>query len=153
MLIIKSDLNLLDRMSVEYTTDLLASGVQGTWVTINSSNKAEISTTSGASGLSFAVFNESNADGTQGYSPDTSASGKVTLLNGPYRAVTSEVAPAAYAALSIGDPVMAGDDGKLVVVPDTVAGAKAVVGYVKQKITTLTHRGTTYTNVIEYVAK
>jgi tRNA G37 N-methylase TrmD len=153
MLVIKSDLNLLDRMSVDYSTDLLNSGVQGTWCTIDANNKAVITTTSGAAGLSFAVFSESNADGTQGWAPDVAASGKVTLLSGTYRAVTDQISEATYDAVSVGDALAAGDGGKLIAAPATAAGAMALVGWVKRKYTTYAHRGASYTKVIEYVTR
>lgn len=149
MLVMKTDVTLLDRMTVAYADDLLASGVQGTWAAVNSSNKAAITTTATIIGASYAVWSESYADGTQGWAPEVAASGKVTLLNGKYRAVTDQVSSATYASASVGSALAAGDNGKLVAAPDTATGAKATVAYVKRKIASFTHRGTTYTEVLE----
>ena len=149
MLRVISDLTLCDRITKEYEAGVAASGVAGMWVTLNSSDKFDLTTSGAATGLSFQIWNESNRDGTIGYTPDVAAIGKVTVLKGGYRALTNQILAASYSSCSVGSALMAGDDGLLQVVPDTAAGAKATIAYVAKKHGSVTYLGTTFTNVVE----
>jgi len=153
MLRVISDLTLCDRITKEYEAGVAASGVAGTWVTLNSSNKFDLTATSTPTGLSYQIWNESNRDGTVGYSPDVAAIGKVTVLKGGYRALTDQIDSSAYSAASVGDALMAGDEGKLVAAADSADGAKATVAYVAKKHGSVTYLGTTFTNVVEIYVK
>ena len=149
MLRVISDLTLCDRITREYEAGVAASGVAGIWVTLNSSEKFDLTATSTATGLSYMVWNESNRDGTVGYSPDVAAIGKVSVLKGGYRALTDQIESSAYSAASVGDALMAGDDGLLVAASDDADGAKATVAYVAKKHGNVTYLGTLFTNVVE----
>jgi hypothetical protein len=145
MLKILSDLNLVHRITKEYHDSVSASGVSGTWVTIDSDNKF-IMTTATVTGHSYPIWNESNRDGTLGFTPDVAAITKVTVLFGKLRAVTDQVTD--YASMAIGDPLVA-VSGKLTKYTDGT-DEEAVVAYCSRKIASLTHLGTTFTNVIEF---
>jgi hypothetical protein len=153
MLRVISDLTLCDRITREYEAGVATSGVAGMWVTLNSSNKFDLTTSGAATGLSYQVWNESNRDGTVGFTPDVGAIGKVTVLKGGYRALTNQILSGDYSSSSVGDALIAGDDGLLQAAPNTVAGAKATIAYVTQKLGSVTYLGTTYTNVVEIHVK
>ena len=153
MLRVISDLTLCDRVTKEYEAGVVASGVAGTWVTLNSSDKFDLTATSSPTGLSFQIWNESNRDGTVGYSPDVAAIGKVTVLKGGYRAITDQIDSTVYGSASVGDALMAGDEGKLVAASNDAAGSKATVAYVAKKWGSVTYLGTTFTTVVEVYVK
>jgi hypothetical protein len=148
MLRVISDLTLCDRFDREYEAGVATSGVAGMWVTLNASNKFDLTSTS-ETGLSYQIFNESNRDGTAGFTPDTGATGKVTVLKGSYRAQTDQIDATAYGAASVGDPLMADDGGVLIAATNDATGSKATVAYVSRKLGSVTYLGTTYTNVVE----
>jgi len=149
MLRVISDLNLCDRITKEYESGVATSGVAGMWVTVNASDKFDLTATSTATGISYQIWNESNRDGTVGFTPDVAAIGKVTVLKGGYRALTDQIESSAYTAATVGAALMAGDDGLLVAAADTAAGAKATKAWVAKKHGSVTYLGTTFTNVIE----
>jgi hypothetical protein len=149
MLRVISDLTLCDRITREYEAGVVASGVCGTWVTLTANEKFDLTATSTPTGLSYMIWNESNRDGTVGYSPDVAAIGKVTVLKGGYRALTDQIDPTAYGAASIGDALMAGDEGLLIAASADAAGSQATVAYVAKKHGSVTYLGTLFTNVIE----
>jgi len=153
MLRVISDLTLCDRFDKEYEAGVATSGVAGMWVTLNSSGKFDLTATSTATGLSYQIWNESNRDGTAGFSPDVGATAKVSVLKGSYRAQTDQIESSAYTAASVGDALMAGDDGLLVAASDDADGAKATVAWVTAKLGSVTYLGTTYTNVVEIHVK
>jgi len=146
MLKIISDLTLVQRVTREYESDVTTSGVAGSWVTLNSSNKFTL-TDSTANGLSYCVWAESNRDGTVGFSPDIAASEKISVLFGLHRAVTDQVNSTDYGSFSVGDALVA----KVGVLAAMSAGEEhTVVAYVAQILGTVTHLGTSFSNVIEY---
>lgn len=149
MLRVISDLTLNDRITKEYEAGVAASGVAGIWVTLNSSDKFDLTVTSTPTGLSYQIWNESNRDGTIGYTPDIAAIGKVTVLKGGYRALTDQIESSAYGSASVGDALMAGDDGLLIAASSDAAGSQATVAYVAKKHGSVTYLGTTFTNVVE----
>jgi hypothetical protein len=149
MLRVISDLTLDDRVTKEYEAGVATSGIAGIWVTLNASDKFDLTTSGSATGLSYQVWIESNRDGSPGFTPDAAAIGKVTVLKGSYRALTNQILSADYDSCSIGDALIAGDAGLLQAAPNTVAGAKATVAYVAKKHGSVTYLGTTYTKVVE----
>lgn len=147
MLKVISDLTLVQRITREYESDITASGVAGTWVTLSSSNKFTFTDASTPVGLSYVVWAESNRDGTVGFSPDVAASSKISVLFGLHRAVTDQVNSSDYASFTVGAPLVA----KAGVLAAMSAGEEhAVVAYVAQILGTVTHLGTSFTNCIEY---
>jgi hypothetical protein len=152
MLRVISDLTLCDRITREYEAGVATSGVAGMWVTLNASNRFDLTTTS-ETGLSYQICNESNRDGTVGFTPDVGAIGKVTVLKGGYRALTDQIESSAYSSASVGDPLMADENGLLIASTSDAAGSQATVAYVAQKLGSVTYLGTTYTNVVEIHVK
>jgi hypothetical protein len=89
-----SDIKLLDRFDL-VSEDVIVSGFQGSWVNRNSDNKAVLIADAGwssALGVAYPVWTEENRDGTQGFTPDTAQTTKVTVLSGPHRALTDRYA-------------------------------------------------------------
>lgn len=85
-----SDLSLLLRKDLDVSdasNDVLASGVSGTWVTYNG---AYLKRTTAATKLAWPVWNESNRNGTVGWTPDVMNSKKVSVLVGKYFATTDQ---------------------------------------------------------------
>ncbi len=152
MLRVISDLTLCDRITREYEAGVATSGVAGMWVTLNASNKFDLTTTD-ETGLSYQIWNESNRDGTVGFTPDVGAIGKVTVLKGGYRALTDQIESSAYSSASVGDPLMADADGLLIAASGDYQGSQATVAYVAQKLGSVTYLGTTFTNVVEIHVK
>lgn len=90
MFLVLSDLALVTRkdLSIDSTTSILASGLQGTWVTISGTGNAFLP--NGATALAWPVFNESQRDQTVGkWAPDVLNTKKVTILAGKYFARTT----------------------------------------------------------------
>lgn len=83
-----SDLKMLERFDLE-VTDVIASGYQGSWVTIES-GKAKLTSTQAGVSLAYPVWTEELRTGAQGYSPDTVETSKVTVLSGRHRALTDQ---------------------------------------------------------------
>jgi len=143
MLEILSDLNRSNRMVKVATDGVIASGVNGTWVTLNASDEAAFPT--GATRLAFPIWTESRRDGTVGWTPDVAASGnKVTIMDSYLRALTDQVT--SYATLALGDMLTVGTDGKLVVTTD----AAEKVAIVMKKHDSFVGVSTTFTNCIEF---
>ncbi len=152
MLRVISDLTLCDRITREYEAGVATSGVAGMWVTLNASNKFDL-TSSSETGLSYQIWNESNRDGTVGFTPDVGAIGKVTVLKGGYRALTDQIESTAYGNASAGTALMADADGLLIVSTSDYQGSQATVAYVARKLGSVTYLGTTFTNVVEIHVK
>jgi hypothetical protein len=90
MFLVLSDLALLTRkeISIDATTGILASGLQGTWVTVSGTGNAFLP--NGATKLAWPVFNESQRDQTVGkWAPDVLNTKKVTVLAGSFFARTT----------------------------------------------------------------
>lgn len=135
---ILSDLSLLLRKDLDVSdalNDVLLSGVSGTWVTYNG---AYAKRTSAATKFAWPVFNESNRNGTVGWTPDVNNSKKVTVLVGKYFAQTDQF----NNTPSVGDALDVTASGKL------VAGSSAPVAYVTKASTAISYFGRTI-NVIE----
>ncbi len=148
-----SDLNLCERVTREYAGTLDETATSGTWVTIDSDGKFAASG-SGENGLTFPIWTEGNRDGTAGFTPDVTATGKLTVLHGKFRAITDQIASASYDSVSVGDPVVV-KSGQLAVLSGTptASEAAAIVGYVSAKHATVTHLGTTFTKCVEIYSR
>jgi len=145
MLKLLSDLKRANRFDKTATAGALASGVTGTWVTLNSSDEFDLP--SGATRLAFPVWSESNRDGTVGWTPDIAATGKLTVFDGYMRAITDQVAD--YAGLAQGDNLTVNSAGKLA----KTTAAVTSVGVVMRKVASITLLGTTFTNCVEFTTK
>lgn len=140
MLRILTNLNLLNRFDVDATAALLAAGVTGTWVS-KEGDEIDLPTVSGAHVM--VVWTESNRDGTVGFTPDVTATGKLTVLQGPFRALTDQYS----GTPAVGNPLVAlPTDGKLGV--DLTPGDSYVVGYCTKAAHSIEHLGSSHT-VIE----
>ena len=127
-------------------SDVYASGYAGSWVTLDANGYAKLNTSS--TGPAFMVWNESNRDGSQGWSPDIKKSKKITTLVGKGLFVTTDRVkgtPAVGAAL-IGDP---SNPGFLKV--SVAAAGENILGYVLKASYSLVHMGTTYATVWDIV--
>lgn len=101
MLEILSTLDKLIRVDVTATSWALNSGVTGTFVKINGANGA---TRPAAGEWALPIWNESSrTDAVGAFTPDTNATGKVTLLYGKLHAKTDQFSgtPAAGDKLSV----------------------------------------------------
>jgi len=144
-----SDLNLCERVTREYG-NIGTSATSGTWVTLDSNGKFE-ATGSTATGLSFPIWSEGNRDGSPGFTPDVEATGKITVLNGHFRAVTDQIDPAyVTGGIAVGDALVS-KSGVL-----TKAGSgeeAAVVGYVSADLGSVDYLGVTFSDCIEFYSK
>jgi len=142
MLKLLSDLKRANRFDKTATAGLIASGVTGSWATLDSNDKLDLP--AAATKLAFPIWTESNRDGTVGWTPDVGATGKLTVFDGYLRAITDQVTD--YAGLAIGDLLTVDSSGKLA---KTTDGTKDVA-VVMRKAGSVTVLGTTYTNCIEF---
>lgn len=145
MLKLLSDLKKANRFDKTATAGVLASGVTGTWVTLDGNDDFDLP--SGATRLAFCVWTESNRDGTVGWTPDVTGTGKLTGFDGYLRAITDQVA--GYDALSQGDNLTVNSDGKLAKTTD----ATEMIAVVMRKIDSVAYLGKTYTDCIEFTTK
>lgn len=141
MLRILTNLNLLNRFDVTAVAGLLASGVTGSWVS-KSGDNIDLPATQGD--YAMVVWTESNRDGTVGFTPDVTATGKLTVVQGPFRALTDQF----NSTPSVGDLMVAGVNGKLYTDNTALASNYRVVGYCTKASFTLNHLGSDHT-VIE----
>ena len=145
MLRMLTNLNLVHRFDVTAAVGLLASGYTGTWVGGNTTTLDYVAAAGDwAMGV---VWNESNRDGTAGFTPDTRAvasggTGKLTAVYGKFRALTDQFTgtPAVGAALYVATT------GTL----STTAGNGVIVARCTKASHSITHLLTAHT-VIEYV--
>jgi len=145
MLKLLSDLKRANRFDKSATAGVIASGVTGTWVTLDSNDNFDLP--SSANRLAFPIWTESNRDGTVGWTHDVGATGKLTVFDGYLRAITDQVYD--YASLAQGDLLKVTTAGKLTKTTD----ATEMVAVVMRKIDSITVLGTTYTNCIEFTTK
>lgn len=143
---ILSDLSLLLRKEVDCSdslNDVLASGVSGTWITLDSSGYGV--RTSGAVEMAWPVFNESKRDQTAGgWTPDVLNSKKVTVVAGKYFARTDQ-----YSGVAAVGPLKTGSNGLLV---NAVEGsATNVVAYCVKAPYSYNYLGNTLTCIDIYV--
>ena len=150
---IMSDLNLCDRITRPYASAIIATAKSGMFLTLNASEELDFVTSDGASGAAYPIWVEGNRDGTVGFSPDVTATGKLTVLKGGARFLTDQVTN--YAGLAIGESVVAGANGTLVeYAAVTHSGIEGnVVGWILAKHDTVTYLGTTFSNVVEVHTK
>jgi hypothetical protein len=144
MLEILTDINKLNMFELE-SDNVLDSGYQGSWATYDANGRAALTTTS--TSLAFPVWNESARAGTVGsFSPDTTATGKVTLLQGKMKAVTDQFSNY-RGTLAIGSPLTVYSGG---VLAKGTVGTDAIVGYVTGTNASYSYLGTTF-SVIEFI--
>lgn len=139
MLDIMSSLTNLTR--IEYTASawLLASGVTGTWVKLSGDNAARPS----SGDYAFPVFTESSRTNAVGsFTPDVTATGKVTVLYGKLHARTDQFTGTPVA----GDKLSVSANGVLQV----EAGSGNIVAVCTRASATFSKLNKNYT-VIEYV--
>ena len=151
MLRLTTDLIKPQPLDMETIAGWVNSGYQGTWVTLNSSNKLVRTTVQAASGITpaWAVWTESKykkeSDGA-GYTPDATQTLKLTVLIGHYRALTDQY-DTDGGAPAIGSYLGASTSGKLTVISGAPP-AKAVAQCIKVAAA-YDVRGVSYT-MIEY---
>lgn len=141
MLRLLSNLNLLNRFDVTATAGLLASGVTGSWAAKSGDT---IDLPAAAGDYAMVVWTESNRDGTVGFTPDVTATGKLTVLNGNFRALSDQFT----GTPSVGDALGVGTDGKLVTDSTAMANERRIVGYCTKASHSIEHLGSSHT-VIE----
>ena len=89
----------------------LASGVTGSWVTLDSSGNATLTTA--ATGLAWPIWNESYRDGSIGsFTPDVVNAKRVSVIVGKIFATTDQFTNSP--SISKGDALTTGASGKLV---------------------------------------
>jgi hypothetical protein len=139
MLKLLSDLNLCQRVEIS-STSVFATAVQGTWVQPDAT--API-----AGGAGFPIWTESNRDDTVGWTPDTEATGKLTILVGTHRAITDQYSDGGN--IAIGTELRLDTSGLLC--PAT-PGTHHVVAIAETAVDTdYEYLGTTYSGVITYI--
>lgn len=142
MLQILSSLNLVTRMDLTASAGVLASGVTGTWVAIDSADHVDFPSVSGV--IAFPIWSESNRDGSAGFSPDIHSTGNVTVIYGKLRGVTDQFA----GSPAVGDALYVNTSGKL-----SAAGSDStnvVVAYCTKASHSVTYLSTPFT-AIEFV--
>lgn len=116
----------------------LASGVTGTWVTLDSSGNATLTTA--ATGLAWPIWNESYRDGTVGaFTPDVVNSKRVSVIVGKIFATTDQFVAA---GIGLGDPLATGANGKLV---KATIGTDPIVAYCTKLSYSVNYFGVTRT--------
>lgn len=125
--------------------EVYVSGYSGSWVTLDSNGYAVL-TNANTQGLAWPVWNESNRNGTQGWSPDVKQAGSVTVFFGKVRFITDRY----YGSPALGDPLcpsaQAGYKGCLETA--TIGSTDAVVAWCRKAPYSYTHFGNVI-NVIE----
>jgi hypothetical protein len=135
-----SDLTMVLRkefnLAVTGAGQVLSSGVLGSWVTLDSSGNAYLTT--GATGLAYPVWNESYRDGTIGaFTPDVVNSKRITVICGKIFATTDQFT----GTPSRGDPLCTAAGG--VLGTNSSLSTQATVAYCVKPSYTLTYFGKT----------
>jgi len=149
-----SDLNLVNRFDADAASQVLASGVSGSWVCYKSSGKVDFPESVAEANGAFMVWTESDRDGTGGkFTPDVTETSKLSILSGAgLRGITDQVA--SYGGTSVGSLLYADTAGKLAVVATgTNAQVAAAVAVCTKKHASLTVLGTTFNSCIEFITK
>ncbi|MCK5613638.1 hypothetical protein KAR91_67860 [Candidatus Pacearchaeota archaeon] len=143
MLRMLTSLNLVSRYDITATAGLLASGVTGSWVSKLGDNIDLPGTQGDQAQL---VWTESNRDGTVGWTPDVTNTGKLTVLTGKtVRALTDQFS----GTPAVGDAFVAGVNGKLYVNNSAADTNLSVVAYCTKASHVIEHLGRNHT-VIEF---
>lgn len=106
-----------NRFDVDVADGVITSGIEGLWVAPQTTGKYDFEA---AAAAAFAIFTESNNDGTVGFTEDAVYLKKVAVVSGTYRALTSQfdgtptagqflktAATGKLAVASTGDPAVA----------------------------------------------
>jgi hypothetical protein len=144
---ILSDLTMVLRrefnVAVTGAGQILSSGVLGSWVTLDGSGNATL--TSAATALAYPVWNESYRDGTVGaFTPDVVNSKRVTVIIGKIFATTDQFSNTT--PISRGDALMTASGG--ILVKNTAIGTYPTVAICVKPTYTTTYFGKTL-NVID----
>lgn len=140
MFTVLSDLSLIGRRELTISAaTILASGLQGLWVTVDATGAIF---PTAATELAWPIFNESQRDQTVGkFSPDVALTNKVTVLFGKYFARTSVFA----SSPTIGQALDVNTSGQL------AAGTTHPVAYVVVPPRNLDYLGNTVSCMDIYV--
>lgn len=138
-----SDLSTVQRkeipINITAPNTVFASGYSGSWVTLDASGNAILTT--GVTGLAWPVWNESNRNGTQGWSPDVRQAKSVSVFFGKVRGYTDRFD---NSSIILGSALMTAAGGLLTL----QTGSNPIVAYCRKPAFSLTQFGTTF-NVIE----
>jgi len=142
MLRVLTNLNLLNRQDFEAPANVIASGVTGTWVKMETEALAFV----GSAG-DFAVgpiWTESYRDGSIGkWTPEVATTDQLTLIWGKMRALTDQFS----GTPAVGTPLRVRTDGKL---EQGTANSDYIVAYCTKASHSIQHLGTSHT-VIEFM--
>ena len=116
MLLILSSLTLLSRFDLTADVWTLASGQTGTFVEMSGDGVKKPT----AGNMAFPIWSESNRDGSAGFSPDISATGKVTVMYGKLKGITDQY----VGTPAVGAPLYVDANGQLT---GSTSGAGIVV--------------------------
>lgn len=119
----------------------IASGQTGTFVAPGGDDDVVKPT---AGGFAVPIWTESNRDGTNGWTGDVTATGKLTVIYGKLRAVTDQY----VGNPAVGDPLYVDTNGKLTV---TSAGDAVMLGFCTKAPFSETYLSKVFT-AIEYVS-
>tara|TARA_Y100001938_G_scaffold62150_1_gene86515 strand:- start:148 stop:606 length:459 start_codon:yes stop_codon:yes gene_type:complete len=147
-----SDLNLTNRFDYDADSQVLASGVTGSWVCFKSNGKVDFPDSIAEAKNAVMVWTESDRAGTGGkFTPDVTETSKLSILSGAgLRGITDQVS--SYAGTSVGSTLYAHTDGKLAVC-DSAAKEYAAVAVCIKKHASVTVLGTTFSNCVEFITK
>lgn len=76
-----------NRFDVDVADGVITSGIEGLWVAPQTTGKYDFAA---AAATAYAIFTESNNDGTVGFTEDAVYLKKVAVVSGTYRALTSQ---------------------------------------------------------------
>lgn len=146
MLKLLSDINQAAKYDYDAADDVIASGIQGMFVTIDSDDTLQYPTDGDMH--SFPVWSESYRDGTAGnWNTTIDATGKLTILDNYVRGITDQVS--SYDSLALGDMLKVDANGKLTKTTD----ATEKVAFVKKKHDSVTVLGTEFTDCVEFIMR
>ena len=137
-----SDLSTVQRKEIplsSLTANVYVSGYSGSWVTLDGSGYATL--TSAETGLAWLVWNESNRNGTQGWSPDVKNAMSVSVFFGKVRGYTDQYS----GSPTLGSVMYTTTGGKIT---PGVIGTNQVVAVCRKAPFSYVQFGTTFT-VIE----
>lgn len=120
-------------------SQILVSGVSGSWVTIDSNGNAELTSAAGGTQLAWPIWNESYRNGAVGeWTPDVTNAKRVSTIVGKLFATTDQFT----GTPARGNLLFAGPVGKLAV---ATLGTNPAVAVCVNPSYTVTQFGTTFT--------
>ena len=132
MLELLTDIETVERIDYTFPSNS-TSGFQGCWVT-DTATVGSVALTTTTVGGAFQIWTEGGNRTTEtagSWSPDVGGTGKITVLNGRYRARTNKYTEVAAAggSLAVGDPLKTWSGGELA---KATLGTDYIVGHVKR---------------------